>query len=941
MQQGQQVETGVQQPATRAFGPSSDVIGLEFERYFTQEGVDPFDEIDWELRSAVIANERGELVFEQRDVEFPRFWSQQATNIVVSKYFRGQIGSPERERSVKQLVGRVVETITRWAREQAYFASEHDLQAFSDELKHLLVYQKGSFNSPVWFNCGFEKQPQCSACFINSVQDTMDSILTLAKTEGMLFKFGSGTGSNLSAIRSSREVLAGGGTASGPVSFMKGFDAFAGVIKSGGKTRRAAKMVILNADHPDVVEFINCKVEEEKKAWALIDAGYDGSFTGPAYASVFFQNSNNSVRVTDEFMRAVLDDGEWQTRSVTHGEVMDTYKARDLMRMIAEGTWVCGDPGMQFDTTVNDWHTCPETARINASNPCSEYMFLDDSACNLASINLMKFVREDGEFDAVAFQKACETFITAQEILVDNASYPTPAIGRNSRDYRPLGLGYANVGALLMSRGLPYDSDAGRDYAAAITAVMHGAAYAQSARVARDHGGAFPGYAKNQDDMLRVMRKHRAALKDIDRTHVPKDLFEAAKKIWDECVELGEQHGYRNAQATVLAPTGTIGFMMDCDTTGVEPDIALVKYKKLVGGGLMKIVNNTVPMALTKLGYTAAQVKDIIGHIDEHETIEGAPHLKDKDLPVFDCAFKPSKGVRSIHHMGHIRMMGAVQPFISGAISKTVNVPKAATVEEIEQAYIDAWRIGAKAVSIYRDGSKRTQPLNTSRDKEKAAAAVVNEGPRRHRLPDERQSITHKFDIGGHEGYITVGLYEDGQPGELFLTMAKEGSTISGFADAFAQAISYALQYGVPLQDLVDKFSHVRFEPSGMTRNPDIRFAKSIVDYIFRWLAAKFLSAEAQYNAGLNVPEVSTTTPEQLVLEVTGTAGSTGTTGSTGSTGSAGAAGTTGEAGARGSKFAAMQNQEDAPPCSTCGSIMVRSGACYKCANCGTTSGCA
>ena len=940
MQQAQHVDAGVAQATGRTFGPASHVVGLEFERYFTRDGVDPFDEIEWELRSAVIANERGELVFEQRDVEFPKQWSQQATNIVVSKYFRGQIGAPERERSVKQLIGRVVDTITRWAREQGYFASEDDLLAFSDELKHLLVYQKGSFNSPVWFNCGFEKAPQCSACFINAVQDTMDSILTLAKTEGMLFKFGSGTGSNLSAIRSSREVLAGGGTASGPVSFMKGFDAFAGVIKSGGKTRRAAKMVILNAEHPDVVEFINCKVEEEKKAWALIDAGYDGSFTGPAYASVFFQNSNNSVRVTDEFMRAVLDDGEWQTRSVTSGEVMDTYKARDLMRMIADGTWVCGDPGMQFDTTVNDWHTCPETARINASNPCSEYMFLDDSACNLASINLMKFVGEDGEFQVEAFRKACETFITAQEILVDNASYPTPNIGRNSHDYRPLGLGYANLGALLMSRGLPYDSDAGRDYSAAITAVMHGAAYAQSARVARDHGGPFPGYARNREPMLRVMRKHRAALKDIDRTNVPKDLFEGAKKIWDECVELGEAHGYRNAQATVLAPTGTIGFMMDCDTTGVEPDIALVKYKKLVGGGLMKIVNNTVPMALAKLGYSPDQVKDIIGHIDEHETIEGAPHLKDKDLPVFDCAFKASQGVRSIHYMGHIKMMGAVQPFISGAISKTVNVPKAATVEEIEQAYIDAWRIGAKAVSIYRDGSKRTQPLNTSKDKlADGALGLQTQGspdtaPRRHKLSDERQSITHKFDISGHEGYITVGLYEDGQPGELFLTMAKEGSTISGFADAFAQAISYALQYGVPLQDLVDKFSHVRFEPSGMTRNPDIRFAKSIVDYIFRWLAAKFLSPEEQFRAGVNVPEV-TTTPEQLVLDVNASAAAAPAPKPVGTAPAPTAAK------ASKSAFAAIQNQEDAPPCTTCGSIMVRSGACYKCANCGTTSGCA
>lgn len=917
----------------RTFGPGASIPGTEFERYFSRDGVDPFDEVEWELRSAVIANERGEVVFEQRDVEFPKFWSQQATNIVVSKYFRGQIGAPERERSVRQLVGRVVDTITRWAREQGYFASEDDLQAFSDDLKHLLVYQKGSFNSPVWFNCGFEKAPQCSACFINSVQDTMESILGLAKTEGMLFKFGSGTGSNLSAIRSSREFLAGGGTASGPVSFMKGFDAFAGVIKSGGKTRRAAKMVILNAEHPDIEEFINCKVEEEKKAWALIDAGYDGSFTGVAYGSVFFQNSNNSVRVTDEFMRAVVDDGEWQTRSVTTGEVVDTYKARDLMRQIAEGTWVCGDPGMQYDTTVNDWHTCSNTARINASNPCSEYMFLDDSACNLASINLMKFVDADGEFDFDGFEAACRTFITAQEILVDNSSYPTPAIARNSHAYRPLGLGYANLGALLMNRGLPYDSDAGRDYAAVITAIMHGAAYAQSARVARDHGGAFPGFEKNREPMLRVMRKHRAALKDIDKTHVPKPMFNKAKEIWDECIELGEAHGYRNAQATVLAPTGTIGFMMDCDTTGVEPDIALVKYKKLVGGGMMKIVNGTVPAALKRLGYTQAQVNDILAHIDEHETIEGAPHLKDKDLPVFDCAFKPMKGSRSIHYMGHIKMMGAVQPFISGAISKTVNVPKEATVEDIEKAYIDAWRIGAKAVSIYRDGSKRTQPLNTSKAAVMRAGVLESEtttvaadaGPRRHKLPDERQSITHKFDIAGHEGYITVGLYEDGQPGELFLTMAKEGSTISGFADAFAQAISYALQYGVPLQDLVDKFSHARFEPAGMTRNPDIRFAKSIVDYIFRWMAAKFLSPEAQFRAGLNVPEV-VTTPEQLTLDVAALAKAPEAT-----------AAVTKAA----SKFAAMQNQEDAPPCTTCGSIMVRSGACYKCANCGTTSGCA
>ncbi|HEX2443336.1 MAG TPA: vitamin B12-dependent ribonucleotide reductase [Vicinamibacterales bacterium] len=900
--------------------------GLDYERAFSREGIDPFDEIEWELRAAVIGSETGEVVFEQRDVEVPRFWSQQATNIVVSKYFRGLLGTPDRERSVKQLIGRVVDTITGWARAQKYFASDDALQAFSDDLKHLLVYQKASFNSPVWFNCGFEKHPQCSACFINSVQDTMDSILSLARTEGMLFKFGSGTGTNLSTIRSAREPLAGGGTASGPVSFMKGYDAFAGVIKSGGKTRRAAKMVILNADHPDILEFINCKVEEEKKAWALIDAGYDGSFTGTAYNSVFFQNSNNSVRVTDDFMRAVLDGGDWTTKAVLDGRPLDTYKAHDLMRQIADATWVCGDPGLQFDTTVNDWHTCPNTARINASNPCSEYMFLDDSACNLASINLMKFVKESetgtAEFDTAAFEAACRTLITAQEIIVDNASYPTPAIERNSHAYRPLGLGYANLGALLMSRGLPYDSDTGRAYAAVVTAIMHGAAYAQSARVARDHGGPFEGYEANRDPMLRVMRKHRATLKDVDRALVPKELYEAARAIWDECVELGEQHGYRNAQATVLAPTGTIGFMMDCDTTGVEPDIALVKYKKLVGGGLMKIVNTTVPMALTKLGYTPQQVSEIVDYIDENETIEGAPHVKDKDLAVFDCAFKPARGQRAIHYMGHIKMIGAVQPFLSGAISKTVNVPKDATVDEILQAYVDSWRLGAKAVSIYRDGSKRTQPLNTSKDAVLAAGRLDARGdqaapqPKRRKLPDERAAITHKFDIAGHEGYITVGLFEDGQPGEIFLVMAKEGSTISGFADAFAQAISYALQYGVPLQDLVDKFSHVRFEPSGMTRNPDVRFAKSIVDYIFRWLASKFLSPDAQYRAGVNNREEPSDT-EQLPLP------------------------TPAPAPARTAGFAAIQAQEDAPPCSTCGSIMVRSGSCYKCTNCGTTSGCA
>jgi len=951
-----QTQSGASEARARKSAESTDVSvqGLEFPRYFTLPGVDPFDEVEWEIRSAVIGNEKGKVVFEQKDVEIPSFWSQQATNIVVSKYFRGQMGAPDRERSVKQLIGRVVDTITRWARDQRYFASDDALGSFSAELKHLLVYQKAAFNSPVWFNCGFEKAPQCSACFINSVQDTMDSILTLAKTEGMLFKFGSGTGSNLSSIRSSRELLAGGGTASGPVSFMKGYDAFAGVIKSGGKTRRAAKMVILNADHPDVEEFINCKVEEEKKAWALIDAGYDGSFTGVAYNSIFFQNSNNSVRVTDDFMRAVLDDGEWQTKRVTNGEVMDTYKARDLMRQIATGTWVCGDPGMQFDTTVNEWHTCPATDRINASNPCSEYMFLDDSACNLSSINLMKFVKDDGEFDVAAFKAACRTMITAQEIIVPNSSYPTKAIEKNSHDYRPLGLGYANLGALLMSRGLPYDSDEGRAYAAAITAVMTGEAYAQSARIARDHGGPFAGYERNREPFLRVMEKHRESVGEITAKYVPSDLMAAAKQAWDEAVELGEDFGYRNAQATVLAPTGTIGFMMDCDTTGVEPDIALVKYKKLVGGGLMKIVNGTVPMALGKLGYTPAEIEAIVHYIDEHETIEGAPFLKDEHLPVFDCAFKAAKGERSIHYMGHIKMMGATQPFISGAISKTVNVPRNATVEEIEKAYIESWRLGAKAISIYRDGSKRTQPLNTSRagvaDTRNTIAETpreivrevvkVVETPKRRKLPDERNAITHKFDIAGHEGYITVGLFEDGTPGEIFLVMAKEGSTISGFADAFAQAISYALQFGVPLQALVDKFSHARFEPSGMTKNPEIRFAKSIVDYIFRWLATKFLSAEAQYRAGVNIEE-----PQTAGGRGPGTEGSQGSDPKVTISAKPDVATAdgrrSGPSGPQVSSFAAIQNQEDAPPCSTCGSIMIRSGSCYKCTNCGTTSGCA
>ena len=916
------VQVGDRQTTKAATSP-----GLEFPRFFTLPGVDPFDEVAWEKRSAVIGNERGEVVFEQRDVEIPSFWSQQATNIVVSKYFRGLVGSPERESSVKQLIGRVVDTITAWGRKDGYFAAEADVESFSQELKHLLVYQKAAFNSPVWFNCGFEKSPQCSACFINSVQDTMESILTLARTEGMLFKYGSGTGSNLSAIRSSRENLAGGGTASGPVSFMKGYDAFAGVIKSGGKTRRAAKMVILNAEHPDIVEFINCKVEEEKKAWALHRRRLRRLVHRTRlFVGLFpeFQQQrarDRRVHARGAGRRDVVDQGGGQRPGdgQLQGARSDAPHRRGHVHLRRSRHAVRYDRQRVAHVPEHGAHQCVESVL--------EYMFLDDSACNLSSINLMKFVRPDGEFDVVAYRSAFRTLITAQEIIVDSASYPTPSIEKNSHAYRPLGLGYANLGALLMSRGLPYDSDGGRDYAASLTAIMTGEAYAQSARVPRDQGGPFRGYEANREPFLRVMRKHRDAVKDINARNVPAELYAGAKAAWDEAVRLGELYGYRNAQATVLAPTGTIGFMMDCDTTGVEPDIALVKYKKLVGGGLMKIVNQTVPMALAKLGYSEPQIKAIIEYIDQQETIEGAPELKAEHLPVFDCAFKARKGERSIHYLGHIKMMGATQPFISGAISKTVNVPKEATVEEIMEAYIESWRLGAKAISIYRDGSKRTQPLNTSKDKtqEEVEKVVASMGqPVRRRLPDERQSITHKFDIAGHEGYITVGLFEDGTPGELFLVMAKEGSTISGFADAFAQAISYALQFGVPLQVLVDKFSHARFEPSGMTKNPDVRFAKSIVDYIFRWLASKFLSNEAQYHAGVNNREErrEKKREEERPIEAAPKAAPKPAAPAT-------------------YVAASMQNQEDAPPCSMCGAIMVRSGSCYKCANCGSTSGCA
>lgn len=915
---------------TRAVGIERVEEGLRIPRRWTSPGKDPFDDVNWEVRTASITNEKGKVVFEQEDVEVPSFWSQMATNVVVSKYFRGKVGTPGREQSVKALIGRVVRTLREWGQKQEYFATEEDGRSFADELTYLLLHQKASFNSPVWFNLGVEDNPQCSACFINSVQDTMESILDLAKIEGMLFKFGSGTGTNLSTLRSSRENVAGGGTASGPVSFMKGYDAFAGIIKSGGKTRRAAKMVILNIDHPDIEEFINCKVKEERKAWALIDQGYDGSFNGEAYSSVFFQNSNNSIRVTDEFLAAVEEDQEWHTRAVVTGEIMDTHRARDLMRMIAEGAHVCGDPGMQFHTTVNKWHTCPVAGPINASNPCSEFMFLDDSACNLASLNLTAFHRPDGEFDIDAFCHAVGVTLLAQEIIVDNASYPTEPVARNSHEFRPLGLGYANLGALLMSRGLPYDSEEGRAYAATVTALMTGHAHVTSAKIAA-HVGPFKGYGVNREPMLKVIGMHRDALKSVKVDLVPQDLYETAGRTWDEALELGRQHGYRNAQTTLLAPTGTIAFMMDCDTTGIEPDIALVKYKKLVGGGLLKIVNQTVPQALERLEYSAEQIKEIVAYIDTSDTLEGAPHLLDEHLPVFDCAFKPAKGERSIHYMGHIRMMGAVQPFLSGAISKTVNMPDEATVDDIIETYIEGWKLGLKAIAIYRDGCKRTQPLNTSlsaKEERQSTEARMATQPYRKRLPDTRRAITHKFSVGGHEGYITVGMYEDGAPGEIFLTMAKEGSVVSGMADCFATAISMTLQYGVPLRILVDKFSHVRFEPAGWTNNPQVRMAKSIIDYIFRWLASQFLPPDEWKQLGVLDPSKRTTADEVARAEEE-----------------------LGLASLSRSEQKQIEPpestgpfpfkvQDDAPPCPDCGAIMVRSGACYKCLNCGATSGC-
>jgi ribonucleoside-diphosphate reductase alpha chain len=974
--------------------------GLSFRRLFTKPGVSPYDELEWDLRLAQITDSQGNVIFEQKDVEVPKDWSMTATNIVASKYLHGKLGTPERETGVRQLVTRVAETIRNWGLAQGYFKTPEDGATFHDELVHILVRQYAAFNSPVWFNVGCDRiepnsdarnwhwnpqtqqvefgvtgysKPQCSACFINSVKDSLDSILTLAKTEGMLFKWGSGTGTNLSTLRGSTEGLSGGGTASGPLSFMKGFDAFAGVIKSGGKTRRAAKMVILNVDHPDIVEFIECKQKEEAKAHALVAQGYDGSHPdSDAYSSIFFQNANNSVRVTDDFMYAVVRDTDFSTKAIGDSSVMKTYKAKELMRKLSEATWHCGDPGMQYDTTTNRWHTSKNTARINASNPCSEYMFLDDSACNLASLNLLKFA-PNGTFNVEAYRHAVDVLITAQEILVDNAGYPTETIMRNSHDYRPLGLGYANLGALLMAAGLPYDSDGGRDYAACVTAIMCGEAYLQSSKIAEQcqpltpatdtvatrlgvteaasmPGGACPGWYINREPFLDVVRMHRASVNNINKNNVPAVLYESSKQCWDEALDHGEKHGYRNSQVTVLAPTGTIGFMMDCDTTGVEPDLALVKYKKLVGGGMIKIVNQTVPTALFKLGYDHDQANAIVSYIDATGTIEGAPHVKDDHLAVFDCSFKPAKGTRSIAYMGHLRMMAAAQPFISGAISKTVNLPENASVEDIMEAYLQAWKLGLKAVAVYRDGCKKSQPLSAAGTKTAesstahvgtAASAVqeeadLNAPPRaiRHKLQEERASITHKFKVGDHEGYITVGLYPNGTPGELFITMAKEGSTVSGLMDSFALAVSIALQHGVKLDLFCEKFAHTRFEPSGWSGNPDIGYAKSIMDYIFRWLQLRFLTGQQQMLFESFRPRTAVSGPQSegvpFIAEGGADASSSAPHPHPPKMGPVHAA----------DALSGIVDLGDAPTCSFCGSIMTRNGSCYRCGSCGSTSGC-
>ena len=893
---------------------------LAVRRYFTIPGRDPFDEIEWERRDAFIPGKE-RPAFDQKGVEFPRFWSQTATNIVAQKYFRGRMSSPERESSVRQMIGRVVDTTSRWGREGGYFANDEEAETFEAELKAILVNQLAAFNSPVWFNVGFEEKPQCSACFILSIEDSMDSILDWIRREGVIFRGGSGSGVNLSRLRSSKEQLSKGGHASGPVSFMRGADASAGTIKSGGKTRRAAKMVVLDVDHPDILEFVWCKAREEEKARVLESAGYDMSLDSPDWSSIQYQNANNSVRVSDSFMEAAEADGDWNLTARVDGSVVETMKARDLLHQIADAAWRCADPGVQYDTTINQWHTLPNTGRINASNPCSEYMSIDDSACNLASLNLMKFRREDGELDVEAFEHACDVVFLAQEILVGNSSYPTPEIERNAKAYRQLGLGYANLGALLMARGLPYDSDEGRAYAAAITALMTGRAYRKSAEIAA-RMGAFAGYQPNAAAMIGVIAKHRASVGNIAETEtIPADLLSAARKAWDDALNLGEVNGYRNAQSTVLAPTGTISFMMDCDTTGVEPDFSLVKSKKLVGGGEITIVNKTVPLGLEKLGYAPTEVDQIVAYIDERNTIVGAPFVKSEHYPVFDCAI----GERAVHHSGHVRMMGAIQPFISGAISKTVNLPESTTVDEVAQVYLDAWKLGVKAIAIYRDNCKVAQPLSGKTDKSQGVLAPVGgvavAAPKRRRLPDDRTEVGRKFRVGEYEGYIHVGVFDDGTAGDIFVDIAKEGTTLAGLMNSFMISVSLGLQYGVPLEVYVSKFAHMRFEPSGPTNDPDIRNAKSIVDYVFRWMGKKFLTVDQQEEIGILSPEVRARLSAAYAAgapEVVDFDTPMPTPGQT----------------------ALFNTHEDAIECSRCGGRMVRAGTCYTCRDCGTSTGC-
>ena len=993
---------------------ASETMGLKIEQFFSTPGVHPFEQLEWERRSAKITGDNGQAIFEQDNIEVPTSWSQLAMKVVASKYFYGDAETGRRENSVKQLVHRVCKTIAERGRKDGYFSTDKDAEIFYNELAWLCVNQYGSFNSPVWFNVGLldvygvsggrhnyhwnperkeavacensYEYPQASACFIQSVKDSMEDIMRLATSEAMLFKHGSGTGTDLSTLRSSKEKLSGGGKPSGPLSFMRVYDQIAAVIKSGGKTRRAAKMQSLKGDHPDIKEFITCKTEEEKKAWALIEAGYDGDYNNEAYSSVMFQNSNLSVRVTDEFMQAVEKDAKWATHAVTTGEKMDEHSARELMDLIAEGTRICGDPGIQYHSTVNRWHTCPNSGPINASNPCSEFMFLDDSACNLASLNLMKFRKENGTFDIEGFRKAIRLFIIAQEILVDNGSYPDKAIAVNSHLFRPLGLGYANLGSLMMSLALPYDSDQARTIAGAISAIMTGTAYSASAEMASIKG-TFEEFEKNKNEMLKVINMHRQHACEIPESHCPEYLRNAAKDAWDQALDTGTKVGMRNAQVTVLAPTGTIGFMMDCDTTGIEPDIALVKYKLLAGGGMLKLVNKTVPMALEKLGYSADEIKYISDYIDENETIEGSRQLNPDHLAVFDCAFKPRDGKRCIHYMAHLKMMAAVQPFISGAISKTINMPKESTREDIAAAYMEGWKLGLKAVAIYRDSSKRLQPVSTKKHKDgkaKASAeAAAPARPFRRRLPDTRQSITHKFSVAGHEGYLTVGLYEDGQPGELFITMAKEGSTVGGLMDVIGTCTSMALQYGVPLITLVDKFRHARFEPSGMTSNRDIPFAKSLIDYIFCWLGCQFIPGYADKNTPnrgatpASTENKNTTTAKKLVEKTKDLAHKIAEakvlkqedkkslipersikpvptelknrfSALANRIGVLVGSAITEESRAAEAEIQTLEQfnaqfahfPDDAPACDICGSITVRNGTCYKCFNCGNSMGC-